>query len=409
MQNQTGSNSQDIKARNRLLILQLIAINKKISRVDLAKITGLSKMTVGNIVAELIASRLVEEGESTEPSTGNFGRKPILLKIAVHAPCICGMLIKRTICQIVLADLDGNVFEQIDHPYDHLNGKQDLIDILTSGFFSLQARTTRRIIAVGISSLGPVDSVNGVILSPPYFYGIENVSIVSIIKDITSLPVFLINDANAGALAEKLFGIGKRFSNFVYLHIMNGIGAGFLLHGQLYNGDTGQSGEIGHSSINFSGPKCACGNAGCLDLYANLDSMKERIAELSDFYPDSKLAHHTDIGWLDIVDAGNSLDFLAVTALQEFCAYISFALINALNLLDITQIVVGYDSRTPGDIIEHILKTKIAKAVLSSSYRDIQVTHSAFGGNAPLIGAIANIADMVFTMKLPLCELDAIY
>lgn len=402
MQVQTGSNFQDVKLRNRLLVLQLIAVYKATSRVDLAKATGLSKMTVGNIVSELIADGLVDGTETTEPATGSYGRKPIVLRIAAHSPCICGMLIKRGLCQIVLAELGGTVIEQADYPYSSLDSAQDLIEILCKGFRALGQRTSRKIIAVGISSLGPIDSETGTILSPPYFYGIENVPIAAIIEENTGLPTFLVNDANAGALAEKMFGSGQPLSNFIYLHIMNGIGAGFVLHDQLYIGDTGQSGEIGHTSINFSGPPCACGNTGCLDLYANIDLILRRIDELSPLYPRSGLAGKRGLGWLDIVHAGDRQDYLAVTVLEEFCSYIAYSLINSLNLLDLSHIIVGYDSISSSSIIETILQQKISKAVMSSGYRRIAVTHSSFGGNAPLIGAIANIANMIFTMKLPL-------
>jgi len=234
------------------------------------------------------------------------------------------------------------------------------------------------------------------------------VPIASIIAQISGLPAILVNDANAGALAEKLFGLGRKLSNFVYLHIMNGIGAGLVLGDKLYNGNVGQSGEIGHTSINFSGPKCVCGNKGCLDLYANVEGLRARISEHSVLYPQSPLAGLAVPKWRDIVDAANRRDPLAMLALDEFCSYITFSLVNAINLLDLSNIIVGYDSESPGTIIESILQQKISKAILSSNYRKITVSHSAFGGDAPLIGAIAEIVDRIFTMRLPLKEIEAI-
>jgi predicted NBD/HSP70 family sugar kinase len=370
--------------------------------------TGLSKMTVSNIVSELIASGLVEEAETTEPISGNFGRKPVMIKLAENAPCICGMLIKRGLCQIILASLDGVILEQTEYLYEHLTSKQDLIDMLSQGFFTLSGRTSRRIVAVGISSVGPIDSQSGTILNPPFFYGIENVPISSIIEQISGLPTILVNDANAGALAEKLFGAGRELSNFVYLHIMNGIGAGLVLNDKLYNGDVGKSGEIGHTSINFSGPKCVCGNNGCLDLYANVEAMRARILEHAALYPHSPLAALAAPKWIDIVDAANRFDPLALMALDEFCSYITFSLVNALNLLDLSNIIVGYDSQSTGTIIESILQRKLSKTILSSNYRKIRVSHSVFGGNAPLIGAIAEIVDRIFTIRLPLDEIESI-
>ena len=106
------------------------------------------------------------------------------------------------------------------------------------------------------------------------------------------------------------------------------------------------------------------------------------------------------------MDAGNRQDPLALSVLDEFCSYIAYALVNTLNILDLSTVVVGYDSRAPGTVIETILLRKISGAVLSSKYRTITVTHSFFGGSAPLVGAIAEVANRVFTMRLPLQEGD---
>ena len=292
MKSDTGSNIQNVKAFNRILVLKHIATQGGVSRVDLARITGLSKMTTGNIVNELLAADLVIETDSL-PSITTYGRKPILLALSPNSPCICGILIKRGLCQIILSDLGGKIFYQLDYPYKVLISPDNLLDILKNLLKRSREATHRRIMAVGIACVGPLDSTRGTILKPPYFYGIENLPIVSIIQEISGIPTFLVNDATAGAFSEKLFGLGADIPNFAYLHIMNGVGAGFILNHTLYDGDSGQSGEIGHTSINFNGPICACGNRGCLDLYANIDNMRTRIQELSPFYPGSPPAHRS--------------------------------------------------------------------------------------------------------------------
>lgn len=406
MQKSSGSNNQDVKQKNRMLVLKLITVNKGVSRVDIAKMTGLSKMTVGNIVTELIEQGIVtEKNLSDNPfpqNNGNYGRKPIMLTLSPDSPCICGMLIKRELCQIVIGDLSGTILEQINYEFSSLENGDALIDMLMQGFQTLTARIERPILAISIASLGPLNSSDGIILNPPYFYGIENFPITSIIHKITGLPTFLVNDANAGALAEKLYGIGKDIPNFTYLHIMNGIGSGLVLKDSLYEGDTGQSGEIGHTSINFAGPQCACGIKGCLDLYANVDNMRQKVFELSPFYPASPLASVSHPTWHDIVDCANRKDALAIIVIEEFCSYVSYALINTLNLLNIATLIVGYDSSLNGFIIEDIIKNKLSRTLLSANYDDITVIHSKFNGNAPLIGSIAFIADKIFSLNLSL-------
>ena len=209
----------------------------------------------------------------------------------------------------------------------------------------------------------------------------------------------LVNDANAGALAEKVYGFGKDISNFTYLHIMNGIGAGLVLKEELYNGDTGQSGEIGHTSINFAGPQCACGNRGCLDLYANVDNMRQKILELKNIYPRSPLAHKDRPSWRNIIDSAGRKDSLAIMVLDEFCSYISYALINMLNLLNISTLIIGYDSSGEEYVIEEMLRTKLSHSLQSVNFDNITVMHSSFNGDAPLIGSIAYVADKIFSLQ----------
>lgn len=407
MNEKKGSNIKDLKQSNCALILKIIATGHGVCRSDLATKSGLTKMAVGNFVTDLMEMGFVEERE-LETGTPVCGRKPLILQISGKSPCICGMLIKRNLFQVVIADLGGKIIKKREIEYSEDLKKEDIPTLLINVFESLKKETTRNVFAIGVSSIGPVDTQKGVILNPPLFYNIENINIVEILKKSTSLPVFLINDANAGALAEKLYGNETQIPNFAYLHIMNGIGAGFVLDHKIYNGDSGQSGEIGHTSINFMGHKCVCGNTGCLDLYASVENMKKRTRELLPFYQSSKLAeieNTRDITWLDIIDAGNQHDGLAIFVLEEFCGYIAYALTDVLNLLDISYVVVGYTASAEGNIIEKILSEKIKSSVIYSKYRQVQMVHSSFGGDAPLIGSIACVADKVFDLSLPLLRI----
>lgn len=396
-----GSKITDIKQHNRLLVLRHIATRPMISRADLAEATGLSKMAVGNMVDDLMELNLV--GETKISADGSFyGRPPGALYISEHSPLICGMLIKRSVFQVVLADLSGSLVGRKEICYGRLVQKEDIADKLVKAYTELMKKQKRSVIAVGISSIGPVDSGRGIILNPPFFQGISNVEIVRDIQERTELPAFLINDANAGALAEKLYGDAQDEKNFAYLHIMNGIGLGCVLDNKLYRGNSGQSGEIGHTSINFMGPRCECGNVGCLELYANVENLCKRVRELEVILDRPVIPENGgELGWKAVVDGANAGNQTAVMALEEFCGYIAYAMTNILNLLDFSHIIVGYDSSVSGDVVERLLKSKLESRALSAAYRGIEVQRSVFGGDAPLIGAIACIAERIFNMSLP--------
>lgn len=394
------------KYQNQIRLLELISTTPTLSRADLSRMTGLTKTTISKLILDLLSAGYVEELEAPSADTAaSLGRKPVLLDISANSPTICGMLIKRGLCSVILADLKGHILVQSSRRFSSLTS-EELIAILMELYHEVTADFSRSILAVGISSVGPVDIVAQRILNPPFFYGITNLDLPKIIAQRTDLPVFLLNDANAGALAEKLYGNGKTCGNFIYLHIMNGIGTGYILDGHIYNGDSGQSGEIGHTSINFSGPLCDCGNRGCLDLYANMTNLNKKIEELKQVYTGRsllpKLRPGEEYTWEQIVTLADRCDPIAFAALDDFCEYVSFALTNTVNLLDVNHILVGYDAAPEVQVVEALLEKKLNARCLAHKQRQLKVKKSFFGGEAPLIGSIALVSDKIFHCEFPL-------
>lgn len=402
MNSTKGSNNQDVKRKNKLLILKMIATGNGLSRVEIAHNTGLTKMTVGNLISELIEENLVSEKEYAidNAAENKYGRKPMTFSISDQSPCTLGILIKRELCQLIIGDLSGTILDSVTYKYETLCNASELLDLLYQGYLQLQSRTNRKIIYIGISSVGPIDTQKGMILNPPFFYGIHNLPITSYFTEKTGLPTYLINDANAGALAEKLYGVMTNDKNYLYLHIMNGIGAGIIINDVLYEGNTGESGEIGHISINYAGPKCDCGNQGCLELYANIAIMRNTIKEYRTLFPDSPLLKIDKPMWEDIVSEANKKDPLAEMVLANYCSYISYALVNVLKILNVSTIVIGYTNPGDGDFIEKLIQAKLSQALPSRNFGNVVVKHSSFDDSAPLIGSIAFINNKIFNGEL---------
>ena len=393
----SGSNLSDIRSQNRALILKLVATENFVSRVDLARMTGLTKTTASKIVSELMAENIICETQIDMP-TSSLGRKPIYLDISPLSPCVCGMLIKRGLCSVVLSDYKGSILCRRDYEYTHSVSADELIDILLDLYKKLAVLQDRKILAVGISAIGPVDTAKQELANPPNFNDISNLPLPEIISKATGLPAFIINDANAGALAEKVYGRGKKLEDFIYLHIASGIGAGYILKNQIYSGSVGKSGEIGHTSINFAGPVCDCGNIGCLETYANLNNINAKIRHMRKVFPSRSVLAEKALPytWKEIISAAESADFFAISALDEFCDYVSYALANTINLLDVNHVIVGYDSSPTQTTIETILSEKLNSHVLAAKYRSIVVEKSFFCGDAPLIGSVAMITNQLF-------------
>ncbi|MDA8481028.1 ROK family transcriptional regulator [Citrobacter sp. Awk 4] len=401
MNKKKGFNINDVREANRLSVLRLLATNKMMSRAELARHTGLTKMTLSNLIQDMIAEDLVAESQQL-PDDYQTGRKPVLLMISPDSPCILGVLIRRDVLTTVIGDLTGNVIYKNTAEYPaELNN--DTLKALISEQYTLALKhTSRRVIGTGISSIGPLDENEGVLLHPPEFGRIYHFNAVKVIGELTEAPVFLINDANAAALAEKLYGIGKACANYIYVHLMNGIGAGLVLNGRIHTGNVGQSGEIGHTSINFEGPFCSCGNRGCLDYYTNIHNLRKRITTQAALNPESRLVQQDAPTLADIIDAAHQKDQLAVSVLEEFCLYLTWSLINTLSLIDSDFIIIGYEKNVAGGLIEETLMLNINNAPGFNENRKVSIVHSVFGGSAPLIGAIAVISEHVFNGQIKL-------
>lgn len=406
MESEKSKNS--IKSR----LIHLLATSKApLSRTDLSTMTGLSKMTISNHVADLIRMGLVAESytELGNQSENTLGRKPVSLQIAPSSPCICGIWLRRPSCQMILADISGRIVDMLNFDFRPSMTKENLIQLLLSHYDTLVSHTKRRIIGCGISSIGPIDNVSGCLTTPPDFYGITNVPLVSLFKSHTGLPTFLIHDAKAGGLAEKIYGLGESIDNYAYCHISHGIGLGLIINGHLFNGISGQAGEIGHTSIDYHGARCSCGNVGCLELYSSTTQMQNKIKELLPFYKDSVFHKIPDPSWADILTHAAAGDPAAVTALDDFCKYLARALSNVLKILDFSTLIVGYDvpprfaadSGNQSFLIEKMLFSKM-NHLNSSQEHTLNILHSYFNGNAPLLGSIAVVANEIFEHNIPL-------
>ena len=126
--------------------------------------------------------------------------------------------------------------------------------------------TPSQIDAISIACAGGIDTAKGIVVTPsPHLPGWTNLPLAEIVKEKTGIVTYILNDASAAALGEQRFGIGQGVKNLVLLTVGTGIGGGIIIDGKLYLGVRGGAGEFGHMTVEANGPKCGCGNIGCLE------------------------------------------------------------------------------------------------------------------------------------------------
>lgn len=389
METRSGMNNDTLRLRNRGLILQLLAVDGPLSRVELSRRTGLSKMSVSNIIAEFDERGFIEVHDVV--SSPGSGRNPVALKLSAKAPKLIGLFVFRDECAAVLCDMRLNVLRERRAVIRDGDAPR-LPDILFSLVDAVYP-SDEIPLGIGVGSIGPLDLRNGVILDAPRFHGVHDFPIVQLLKERYGLPVRLDGQYDCAALAEKYFGAAKEYRDFIFLGISTGIGSGLVSRGELLRSAAGFSSELGHMSIDWRGNPCVCGNRGCLETYAGLQVIAPRLRRAFGV-PESEFQSIDADFQRFCREAERDGASPAHTVLNDMVRALASGLTNAVNLLDPQAIVIGHSGvwlpdRSLSDLEEKITKQRLAK-------RPVKIVRSAFGAEAQIRGSACCLLDRVF-------------
>lgn len=394
-----GNNAQDIKLGNRRLVLKTIATRAPITRSDVASATGLTKMTMSNIIGELMAGGWVREKVVGAAKAQTPGRPPVYLDISDQSPCALGVAIGRKRFAVVLGDIKGRVLRARRVDYEGTLDQARLLAMLRLAAADVTRGWERPILGMGVAVMGPVSVEKGMLLEPANFFGIKNVPLVALLREGAGYPVFLAPDNCAGALAEKLYGHGQSQANFLFLLLQNGIGCGIIAQDRPFEGHSGLAGELGHTVIRFDGAPCSCGRRGCVEQYANLPALVRRVQSLMG--PDSALRGRK-LGWETILDAADRGDPAALTALTEFAEYLACALTNYINVFDPETVYLCHEGSPSQGALLRLLSERVHAQALAPNFRRLTIREATFKDQSVEKGALALVASRVFDGELPL-------
>jgi predicted NBD/HSP70 family sugar kinase len=245
---------------NRSAVLAHLGAQGPASRADLARELGLSPASLTQLTKDLIADGLLVELEHS-PSQG--GRPARMLGLAASAGRAVGVKVVDDHVAFVEVGIDGVVLRSASEPFD-ASASTFLADLVGLLARFIEGGGPTRLLGVGVGVPGSVDRQgNGLVDSTPL--GWNQVPLGATLRRELGLPVIVENNVNALAMAERLYGVGRRHSSFLVVTIGTGVGAGFVVDGVVLRGSTGGAGEIGHTPIVEDGPICSCGSHGCLE------------------------------------------------------------------------------------------------------------------------------------------------
>lgn len=274
MQIEQGSNLPKIKLSNQASILRMIYYHAPITRIEIAESLGLTLPTITANVNTMIASGIVQEIGIPEDASSSLGRKPRLLDIVSNSRYFLGVEMRGTRRRVCVTDYCGNVIKQLkdDRPYRTYSTNMKATCSLIRHMLEDCAKESLTISGIGFAVPGLVDSENGILKIHPA-YNWQEKDIVSDVSRLTGYegPIYVENNACARAYSAQLFrhSFLNNVPSFAYLFVSDGIASPLVINTSSYSGSFVGEGEIGHMIMNPKGPRCSCGNHGCLEAYSS--------------------------------------------------------------------------------------------------------------------------------------------
>src|SRR6478609_10504021 len=355
------------------------------TRADVGRATGLSRTAVAARVSTLQARGLVLE-RAEAPSTG--GRPPARLVFNADAGVVLAAAIGRSRTQLGVCNLAGVVLTVADVDQEIGIGPNDLMPDIAKRLEALLDDTGRRldeVLGVGLSIPGTADTTRGCSLDSPTMSGWDGIPLPAYLRELTTAPILLDNDANVIVLSERR-GQRDRFDDMLLIKASTGLGAGIVAGGMLQRGSVGAAGEFGHTKISAAaGMVCRCGDTGCLEAIAAGWALVQALQQRG-----------RNVGHIrDLVDLAVHADPEARRLIREAGRHIGEVLAGAVNLLNPDALVITGDMAKAYDIFVAGLRESVYGNATAVATRELQILPSTHGDQSGVIGSAAMILDHV--------------
>ena len=395
MTEQKGQNSSHIQTANRNLILQILSQKKICTRVELARLTGLTQASITITVNYLIEMGVVKE---VGVISGTRGRRCIAIALNESNYKIAAITMNRTAFSIGLFDIGGTCYESHTGKINSQNGAWSSLGKIIRAVQTM-IRDKTDVYAVGMAVAGPYLRNEHRIALLTEFQGWTDIDLVKTVEAAVQLPVYVEHDANAGVMGEWLYGqLEDRNNCIIDVLTGDGVGAGIMDRGRLFFGSNGIAGQFGHISLDVNGPRCACGNYGCLELYCSTYALvRNAQANLAD-HPESRLNTEKNITWESVFDGAAHDDAFCVDLIQDLGRKFGYGLVNLVNAYDPRYIIIdGLYAQKQSGLFLSAIRDTLQRRVLPEIYEKLTIQYSARPVFSVLQGAAAIAANKLLS------------
>ncbi|MGW2563595.1 ROK family transcriptional regulator [Streptomyces sp. NPDC001514] len=374
---ETPGSQTSLHRANLERVVRAVRMAGSLTQAEIARSTGLSAATVSNIVREL------KDGGTVDVTpTSSGGRRARSVSLSGDAGIVIGVDFGHTHLRVALGNLAHQVLAEESEPLD--------VDASSAEGFDRAEQLVKRlvettgigrdkVIGVGLGVPGPIDVESGTLGSTSILPGWSGINPGDELSHRLGVPVYVDNDANLGALGELVWGSGRGVRDLAYIKVGSGVGAGLVIGGQIYRGPGGTAGEIGHITLDESGPVCRCGNRGCLETFAAARYV----------LPLLQPSHGPDLTMERVVQLAREGDPGCRRVIADVGRHIGSGVANLCNLLNPSRVVLGGNLAEAGELVLAPIRESVSRYAIPSAARQLSVLPGALGGRAEVLGALA--------------------
>ncbi len=309
---------------------------------------------------------------------------------------IVGVDLGGTQIRAALADGEGSILRRTSCLTLAEEGPQPVMGRIKGAIYEVLVATDReQVQGIGVAAPGPLDPWKGIIMDAPNLPGWREVPLKALMEEEFGLPVVVGNDANLAALAEQRFGAGQGVADMIYITVSTGIGGGIIADTRLLLGAQGFAGEVGHQTIEAHGPRCNCGNVGCLEALAAGPAIARRARELIRNGAETAITELVGddldkITAREVNQAAQAGDPIAIGIFRQAGFYIGVGIVNLLHLFNPSLIVIGGSVAKAGEFLFEPIRATVRERAMASYYwENTPIVPATLGDDVALLGAVA--------------------
>lgn len=380
----------DKLSKDDMQLLQTVFWSAGSSRLGLADRLGFSKSKTNSLVAALIDTGLLDE-IGLQDSSG--GRRAETLRLSTSLGVLIGADLGATSLEVAILAPDLTVLARHFEVADVRAGPglvMARVRVLMRQLLAECGATRQQVIGIGMGVPGPVDFDSGQLVNPPLMPQWDGFSIRDYLSADYAVPVFVDNDVNLMALGE-LWRLQRSLQNFLVIKVGTGIGCGIVCHGEVYRGANGSAGDVGHICVDAAGPRCHCGNLGCVEIMAAGPAIARMAMEAANAGESpllaACLAERGSISPEDVAQASHNGDAAANGIIQHAGNLIGTMLASMVNFFNPSHVFIGGGLTRIGPLFLASVRQSVYQRSLALSTRHLEIQYAPLAGQAGLVGA----------------------